>query len=194
MADMNTLMQAAAVSATTSALVALGVEWAAKPRLEARKDAILARRRSETELRRQLLRIREAAIRLNTFDVEGTVFKYRSVIRRESKTTTDRLVDAVQVLDLVVTDLAPDLLPDAYELYAAYLGYLIAAIEIDEPWESKSRSLLLATGVVIRANDARAFPKWRRRKKFKEAYALIHAEDFSALADSVFTDKSDVGA
>jgi hypothetical protein len=45
------------VSALTSAVVALGIEWLAKPRLEARKERLLSARRARFTFESRLLRI-----------------------------------------------------------------------------------------------------------------------------------------
>jgi hypothetical protein len=58
-ANSTTLILSAGISALISGFVALGIEWLAKPRLEARKNCIVARKDADAEIRRQLAHILE---------------------------------------------------------------------------------------------------------------------------------------
>ncbi len=54
---MDSVIVTVAISALVSGVVALGIEWAAKPRLDARKEYILERYRVQRELEGNLLTI-----------------------------------------------------------------------------------------------------------------------------------------
>jgi len=57
MVAVSDLVVTVAVSAAVSGLVALGIEYAAKPRLEARKEELLELHRRRRELKAMLLKI-----------------------------------------------------------------------------------------------------------------------------------------
>jgi hypothetical protein len=65
---MDSLVVTVAISALVSGLVALGIEWAAKPRLEARKEHRLEVYRTRRELKGNLLRIMFITSKWKDFD------------------------------------------------------------------------------------------------------------------------------
>jgi hypothetical protein len=87
------------IPALVSALVALGVEWLAKPTLEARKARILdehARRRAPLRTCRMIL-VKLGALRVRV-DSAAVVMETKDDLRRLTKTMQDEIVDVA--LDL----------------------------------------------------------------------------------------------
>jgi hypothetical protein len=65
---MDSLVVTVAVSGLVSGVVALGIEWAAKPRLEARKERLLEVYRTRRELKGNLLRVMMITGKWKQFD------------------------------------------------------------------------------------------------------------------------------
>jgi hypothetical protein len=88
------------ISAATSGFVTLAIEWLAKPRLEARKERILAAHRARRQLSEAMLTIGVAAARLNRqrLPSDMPVEQRRSLLADEQRAadSIDRLT-----LDLV---------------------------------------------------------------------------------------------
>lgn len=167
MASVNdaTLLISALIAAGTSGFVALGVEWLAKPRLEARKDRVLARRRAESEIRRQLLRIRESGIRLSDYpSLRGASKDQQTLIRNTYDEFAGRIRPAITTLDEAMTDIAPQLSGGMYSLLTAYVAFVIITLESDDTYRRKGWVLAVGTQAVETAYSRR-WPPFRRRHR-----------------------------
>jgi hypothetical protein len=160
-----TLLISALVSAGTSGVVALGVEWLAKPRLEARKDRILARQRAEFEISRQMLRIRESSIRLSDYpSLKGMSSDQQVWVRKTYEEFVERIRHAIAILDEAMTDIAPELPSGLYSLFTAYVAFVIATLESNETYKRKGYVLGAGTLAAERAYNLR-WLSFRRRHR-----------------------------
>jgi hypothetical protein len=175
MASVNeaTVLISALVSAGTSGFVALGVEWLAKPALEARKDRILARRQAESEIRRQLLRIRESGIRLSDYpSLKGASKDQQAWVRNTYSEFIDRIRPAITTLDGAMTDIAPQLPREMYSLLTAYMAFVIVTLESDDTYRRKGWVLAVATQAVETAYS-RQWPPFRVRHRITLAEFVL---------------------
>lgn len=109
--------------------MALRVEWLAKPRLEARKDRILARSRAEFEMRRQLIRIRESSVRLFDYpSLKGASNDQQAWARKTYDEFAERIRSAIGVFDEAMTDIAPELPSELYSLFTAYVALVVGIL------------------------------------------------------------------
>lgn len=151
------------VAALTSAGVALSIEWAAKPRLEARKERILSRHRSASEINRQLYQIRECAIRLSKVQPMGDLTgEQRSTLNSEWNKTIGRLENSARLLDEAMPNLYPQKSYEIYGLMTAYLGLVYGTLGSSNTLVYKGKRISLATQAVSVALNQRA---WRFRKR-----------------------------
>lgn len=152
MAQASVLALSAVVSAVTSGVVTLGIEWAAKPSLEARKERLLARHRCDAEIRRQLLRIRECAIRLSKAPrMSDMGDKERSVLRSEWNNTADRLEVSARLLDESMSDLYPEKSGEVYSVLTGYFGLVVGTLNSSRSWVYKGKQIGTATQAVYAA-------------------------------------------
>lgn len=171
--DEATLLIAALISAGTSGIVTLGIEWLAKPRLEVRKDRILVRRRAELEIRRQLLRIRENSIRLSDYpSLKGASSGQQSQVRKIYEEFADRVRQAIGALDKAMTDIVPELSPGLYSLFTAYVAFVMMTIDSDEIYKRKGYNLAAGTLAVESAYKRRWLP-FRRRHRASQAEDVL---------------------
>jgi hypothetical protein len=166
-----TLLITALISAGISGSLALGVEWLAKPRLEARKERILARRRAESEIRRQLLRIRESGIRLAGYrSLKGASKDQQTWIRKTYDEFANRIRPAITTFDEAMTDIAPQLPGGMYSLLTAYVAFVTITLESNDTYRRKGWILLTGTQAVEMAYS-------RRRQPFRRRHRIVLAED-----------------
>lgn len=171
--DAATLIISALISAVTSGLVALGVEWLAKPRLEARKERILAKRRAEDEIIRQLLRIQENSIRLSKYpSMKGMTSSEQTKLRSVYEEFIGRIREATGTLDGAVTDLAPGLKDGLYSLFTGYLGLAKGTLESNETYRRKFYRLAKTTLAVKNAYNRRQL-SFQRQKRIALAEHIL---------------------
>jgi hypothetical protein len=152
--------------------VTLGIEWLAKPRLEARKERILARCRRDAEIRRQLVRIFECGIRLSDYpQLTGATVEQRKKVREIYKMFVDRAHDAIGALDDAISDMTFDLSTEQYSLFSGYIGFIVATLASGHSQKRKGQLLSTATIVVRSAYEV---PRWRRFRKSKRIALAEH--------------------
>jgi hypothetical protein len=171
--DGATLLVSALISAGTSGTVALGIEWLAKPRLEARKDRILARRHAESEIQRQLMRIRESSARLADYpSTKGANSSQQAQVRKIYDEFSERIRKAITALDEAMTDIVPDLSPGLYSLFTAYVAFVMMTIDSDEISTRKGYRLGVGTLAVESAYKRRWIP-FRRHHRASHAESIL---------------------
>lgn len=108
---MGSLVGTVLVSAITSAFVALAVEWLAKPRLEARKEGLLALHRARRAFEKNLLIILSNASKLATGAAHGiprgTEEELRRAIRAEADRAASQIVAATKDMSDNLMDYVP---------------------------------------------------------------------------------------
>jgi hypothetical protein len=163
----------AVIAAITAGVVTLGIEWAAKPSLDARKDRILARHKSDAVIRRELLRMRECAIRLSKVPrTSGLSVGQRTALRDEWKGTTERLERSARLLDEAMSDLYPERSSEIYELLTSYLGLIYGTLTNTDSWVHKGKQIAIPTQAVY---EVLREHKWRIRRRNRR---LRTATDF----------------
>lgn len=135
-----TLLDAALVSA----VVALGVEWLAKPRLEARKERILRRYHARDEVRRLL---------------DGILFDATKLKRRtpaadadsdDARQAVDAIVTATQSLEQVFrTELMPFTGEQSTSLLAGYVGFVRGVMASTGSALEKGEQIVTGTTMII---------------------------------------------
>lgn len=169
-----TLLLSALISACTSGVVALGIEWLAKPRLEARKERLLARNRALAEIRRQLGRILELSIRLSKYPrMSGLDSERQAEMRRPYNEYIERARTSINALDEAISDLSPELPRGFYSLFTGYLGHAMGTLGSENTYKRKGEMLSYGTFAVRLAYET---PRWRplrRRKRIRLAESAI---------------------
>ncbi|MEV6515032.1 hypothetical protein AB0M37_04500 [Micromonospora chalcea] len=165
MTKADQLLLAALVSALTSAVVTLGVEWLAKPTLEARKERILAKHRARASVKRCLRRTREMVYILlgpwpDTKTMQATPLHVRTLYRKRIAATLGEISVCADDLLAAVVDALPHLSAREREVLLPLAGYLRAVADTADPDENFSR---LAEKIDLLAQWYDR-PRWRRGK------------------------------
>jgi hypothetical protein len=98
--DASTILTAA----ITSAFVSLGIEWAAKPRLEARKERILQGHRAREAFRRDVIQVSVRAAKLNQPWPRSGTEEQRRALRDEKQRIYEQMEAATQTIADTVAD------------------------------------------------------------------------------------------
>jgi hypothetical protein len=160
------------VAALVSALVALGVEWAAKPRLEARKERILSRHRARNEVWRCLDDILLAA---------GALKMSTQADDDETRAVRDGIVPATRALEAAFRELMPFTKSDVVGVVASYTGFVRGVMASDRSWQDKGALLFTWTPKIM---DILGGPgqgpfyrlRWRyRRRQLHDATAFLES-------------------
>jgi len=173
MVNMSDTVRTIAVAALTSGVVALGIEYAAKPRLEARKERILARWRTRDSLRRQLLTIGLLAKRLDHERLPpGLPAEARSrLIAQEGRIYTD-LQTAVEVLLNSLAEPAGTYPARVVSLLFNYSGIINGVIISERNRSDKARIIVTGTMPLL---NCLFDPWWRPIQRVR---GLLAAEMF----------------
>jgi hypothetical protein len=165
MDQITVLVISGVIAAVTSGVVTLGIEWAAKPSLDARKERILARHKSDAAIRSQLLKIREYSIRLSKVPrMSGLNVEQRAVLRDEWKGTAERLEASARLLDGAMPDLYSERSSQIYELLTSYLGLIYGTLGTADSWVHKGKRIAIPTQAVY---EVLGVPRWRVRRRNK---------------------------
>jgi hypothetical protein len=158
-------------AAVVSALVAVGVEWLAKPRLEARKEMILGRYRTRAEVWRALHRILFAA----------TVMKSPRSQPQDAETAGTEVIPALEALDGAFREVMAFTRERDRDLMASYVGMVRGTMESARSRREQGELLATYTPMVM---DVLGGPgqgplywvRWRYRgRRAREAQALLDA-------------------
>jgi hypothetical protein len=138
------------VSALTSAVVALGVEWLAKPQLEARKERILARYRAMAEVKRLLASIMLDASTLSSARMpSGLNEERRRAWRDEYQRISERVVTMTRSLEEALLLVAPFTRDRIRTVLGHYVGYARGIALSDRTWGDKGEILVECTGPLL---------------------------------------------
>ena len=129
------LLAAALVSAT----VTLGLDWLARPGLEARKERILARSRARAEVWRALDSILFAA---------GWLKSTRSQ-PGDIQSATAGIIPALQALEEAFREVMPFTSARNIDLVASYVGMVRGSMQSDWTWRQKGVLLYTATPMIM---------------------------------------------
>lgn len=158
----------ALIAAITSAVVALAIEWAAKPRLEARKDRILEYAKARREILLQLSLITMSAASLN-----ADISELDSAERRKLLSVLDEqrasVVAASGTIQQALAVVGFKTRPQIREVIARTIG-LTRGIAISEKLREQAAAELMAVSSL--ALDLYHAPRWRflyRRKLLARA-------------------------
>lgn len=156
-------------AALVSALVALAVEWVAKPRLGARKEMILGRYRARADVWRALNRLLFA----------GKVMQSPRSQPEEAQAAANEVISALQALEEAFREVMPFTRGRNIDLVALYVGMVRGTMQSDRAWSQKGELLATCTPVVM---DVLGGPgqgmlywaRWRyRARRAREAEALM---------------------
>ena len=137
---MASLLDAALVSAA----VALGVEWLAKPRLEARKERILRQYHARDEVRRALHDILYSAAKLK-HQTPATCSS-----SDQGQQAADAITSATQSLDDVFrTEVMPFAGEQTSDLVAGYIGFVHGVMASTCPEQDRGEQIMTGTAVLI---------------------------------------------
>jgi hypothetical protein len=158
-------------AALVSAAVALGVEWLAKPRLEARKEMILGRYRARAGVWRALDRILFAA----------AVMKSPRAQPEDARAAAAEVIPALQALEEAFREVMPFTRERNRDLVASWVGMARGTMASDRTWREKGELLATYTPMVmdVLGGPGQGFlywAKWRyRARRAREAQALMDA-------------------
>jgi hypothetical protein len=140
------------VSALTSGFVALGVEWLAKPRLEARKERILRRHRAVGEIQRCLSSILVSAAKLQGSrmpkDLRG---ENRAAWLKEFREAEELVQASAKNLEDSLLDAALTLPSRIVRVLSVYRGFVTGVAISDKTMEEKGRLLNEHTAPILDA-------------------------------------------
>ncbi len=172
-----------AVSALTSAVVALGVEWLAKPRLEARKERLLHRHRASADVRRQLDTILfDAGKLLHIRMPAGLKEDQRAIYVRELRETSDEILTATRALEDAQLDVMSVTSDHNIELLASYVGFVRGVMRSERTWTEKGDMIWTCTPIVMDVLGGRGQSAlyWMRRgyraRRHRQATALLRGD------------------
>jgi hypothetical protein len=159
-------------AALVSATVALGVEWLAKPRLEARKERILRRYRAKDDVWGALDDILLAAAWMKNTQAQAD----------DIQAAAGRIVPAAQALEEAFREVMPFTGADNIGLMASYVGMVRGTMKSDRTWHQKGTLLFDYTPMImdVLGGPGQGRLYWARRRyrarRAQEAQALMGAE------------------
>lgn len=130
------------VAALVSAVVALGVEWLAKPRLEARKERLLQRFGAHHEVRRLLDDILFDATKL-------TVYASTATQDDDARQVADRVVATTQSLEEAFREVMSFTRDEIIAVLARYVGFVNGVMRSDRGVQDKGDLIVTWTPVII---------------------------------------------
>ncbi|PSK67623.1 hypothetical protein B0E53_00433 [Micromonospora sp. MH33] len=152
-------------------MVALGVEWVAKPRLEARKERILAKHRARADVTRWLNRAKELAYIMlgpTSGRLEPASVYTRAMYRKETARVLEEFRVCAGDFKTAVIDATPYLGTDERNTLLQFSGYLRAYV--DTP--SASTDFRPLADKIEQVVEWNALPRWRRRARRKLSASL----------------------
>lgn len=132
------------VAALVSAVVALGVEWAAKPRLEARKERLLTIQRARWQVWRYLHQILAHGYALTTPPASGP--------DEDTRAAHEAVVPATRELEAAFSEVVTFGGRDRLEMVgvlASYVGAVRGVMASDRTWHDKGKLLHTWTPAVM---------------------------------------------
>ncbi|WJK37039.1 hypothetical protein [Solwaraspora sp. WMMA2065] len=159
MIDGNQLVLTALISAVTSGVITLGIEWLAKPRLEARKEAILARQRGDAEFLRQLRALHRYLERISGFRyADDTNLWERTELRRELGRVVDAAEAAAVLMDELLVQSEYRWKDVEFQVFSHNLSYVMAVVRgADVSLPGYERASVRAASLL----DWYTTPRWR---------------------------------
>ncbi|WP_157245394.1 hypothetical protein [Nonomuraea typhae] len=149
-------------SATISVIVPLGIEYFAKPRLEARKEEILDAHRSRRELLAATVRIVQAADVVSAHVPGGAEPAVRGNVYVEQDRQYERLVGEVQRLADDAGRHARTFLPPLLTLVVGYTSVLQGLLMSARPRTDQADGIKeLASAVALLLSPPRLWQVWR---------------------------------
>src|SRR6266498_675281 len=161
------------VAALVSAVVAPGLEWAAKPRLEARKERILRRYRATDDVWR----------RLNDILFMGRMLKTAgpSDLGEDIRAAADGIVPATQALEEAFREVMPITRPEITGVLGSYVGFVRGVMASDRTWQEKGDLLFTWTPKIM---DVLGGPGQRPLYRFRCRYRARQLCDLKAFLES----------
>lgn len=152
------------------ATVALGVEWLAKPRLEARKERILRRCRARDDTLRALDSILFAAAWMKNPRAQPD----------DIQAAAERIVPAAQALQEAFREAMPFTAVRDIDLMASYVGMVHGTMKSDRTWRQKGTLLFDCTPMImdVLGGTGQGRLYWARRR-----YRARGAREAQALMD-----------
>jgi hypothetical protein len=169
MSTLNTVL----ISASTSASVALVIEWAAKPGLEARKERILERYRMQRDIARQLKVISMNVGTLQS-DIQASDDLHQQIVLRFQQERRVAIIEAGQKIGETVVDVGPYMNAHVRALVSNVAGRAQAINPSDVDYKPPEIMRIVA-GFCL---DLYSTPRWRvrsRRKMINTAIQLMKA-------------------
>jgi hypothetical protein len=163
--NLGSLLTAAIVSAA----VALGVQWLAKPRLEARKERILGCYRARDDVWRALDSILLAA----------ATMKCAQTQLEDIQAAGAGIVPATRVLEEAFREVMPFIGDRNIGLMASYVGMTRGVMKSDSTWHEKGELLFACTPMImdVLGGPGQGSLYWARRRyrerRAQEAEALM---------------------
>lgn len=163
-------------AALVSAFVAFGVEWLAKPRLEARKERVLRRFRAGDELRRLLYEIMFDATKLKQQTSAS------SANGDDVQHVSDAITAATRSLENVFcSELMPFTGEKPTDLLAGYVGFVCGIMESARAPRDKGEQIVPRTAMLLDVlggpgQGALYWARWRyRARQAAELKAFLDA-------------------
>lgn len=166
-------MRDVVVPALVAAVVTLGIEFFAKPSLEARKERITERHRAERDARRhfRVLSFHFGRRLVSARDESARIPELMQLIEPDMKTALDQMFEAIARSETASDDLAQDCL---LEFGSACRAYLIMREHGHLTQEAADRMVLSVLDPLSDiAGEAVDAPSWRllRRKRIRSKLA-----------------------
>lgn len=185
--SIETLVTAAIVSATVATIVALSVEWAAKPRLEVRKERLLQKARARRDAVKNLLRVREMAVRLSHHRRLGAASKpeNRAAYSTLYRGFHENLLKALDAFDAAFMEVASPPRDKLYGPTTSYLGSVMGIAKSDRSLADQGWLIALLTLPLL---EMWTVPRWRllAKRRYKSEFDKVErqfADDEQVLLD-----------
>jgi hypothetical protein len=151
------------ISALTSAGVALAIEWAAKPRLEARKERILDQSKAKRDVLRQLATIVSLAASLNA-DVSSLSTSERRIMLGILEERRVQIITASKAADSAFNNVVLRTDHRTRVVISKTIGMTQGIASSDKLRSQASEELAIVSSIAL---DLYHFPRWRMRKRRK---------------------------
>ncbi|KAA9164966.1 hypothetical protein FPZ12_006865 [Amycolatopsis acidicola] len=169
------MIETVLVSALTSGAVALGIEWLAKPRLEARKDRLLDLHRKRRSFGNQMTTIMLNAAKWDDLDLGVDMPESaRKRLREERREADGRIEDAIRKMNAETVDVVFSYA--GKRIKETIIGYifLMQMLMISDRTQAEKRKILLeVTGAAHTWLFSRVWHYKARTKAFLTLMTLL---------------------
>ena len=154
------------ISAGTSIVVTLMIEFLAKPYAEARKDRILEKYRALRTVRISCGRIMSLASALAT-DMSTLSPEHWKLISAEHTKMRDEIATEARGIQLVVFSYGDEMPSYVPNDLGSYAGYVIGAAVVDGPREVAAANIIVASQPFVDYFKAKRLRRLGRRRRLK---------------------------